>query len=270
MPTTRPSLLPPEEGSIFEREDGKILTLVHIRERDGNRLTLAEPLPFDVPAHSRLGYAHNLLDLGAGCTLENVGFEGGRVADIPMPGHQFRNAVWSAHGLDRPPAEGVVIRHCVFRNTYGRGVALYNLKDAVVEGCLFEDIADEALDFDHFCLRGRAIGNEIRRSVWGVVLNDAKDCVVEFNRIEGCGIGIWAWWWHETPPEDVNRGNAVRHNVIRGSEKHAILFDNHVRESAVEMNFTEGPIEIGEPQANRVRDNSELSPESKDGPGARR
>ena len=74
----------------------------------------------------------------------------------------------------QPPSQRVTVRHCVFRNIYGRGVALYNTTDSEIVGCLFRDVADEAIDFDHFTYRCRAVGNDIRRAVFGVTINDGS------------------------------------------------------------------------------------------------
>lgn len=258
-------VLPPVGSEHFPDGETTDLRWTPVVEVRADRLVLHTPLEVAVPAGARVGYSNKLLKTtGEGrVTVEHLTFDGGRVDSIPMPGHHLRTAVWASAPFKyfetptQPPATDVVVRACVFRNLYGRGVAYYHTVDSVVEGCVFEHIADEAIDFDHFCRRNRAVGNDIRDCWWGVVLNDANDCVVEYNNIDGCRIGVWAWWWKEIPKEGLNRDNLVRCNVVRNASEAGIHFDRFCVRNVIEDNFVEGGVVVLEGD-NTVRNNRAL------------
>jgi hypothetical protein len=149
------------------------------------------------------------------------------------------------------------VSHCRIRNCYGRAVALYSVVRARVEGCLIENIADEAIDFDHFCFHGLAAGNEVRNAVTGVTINDGSYCTVEHNRFANCGVGVTLWWWYMCPQRDINIGNRIRHNFITSPKGAAISIGKRCFWNEVTGNFVEGPIRADEP-ANVVQDNAFL------------
>ncbi len=262
---TRVQILPPVDSELFPDGVTEKLDLVQLERVEGDRLFLLEPLPLEVPAGSRVGYPHKVLQVhrSGRATIENLTFEGGRVESIPMPGHHQRCAIWSSapFGYEEerlgPPGHGVVVRHCRFTDWYGRGVAFYNQEDGLVEGCLFERISDEAIDLDHFVQRFRIVGNEVRDAVWGIVLNDASRCTVEYNRIDGCEIGIWSWWYPRTPRQGINEENTIRHNHVRGARQAAIHVDKTCVRYLIEQNFVEGEIVVLEAE-NTVRGNTRL------------
>jgi hypothetical protein len=265
VPETWAQILPPVESEFFG--DGKTpsLDLVRIARVADSRLELVEPLPLEVPSGSRVGYALKMIQVAqsGNAVIENLTFDGGAVAEIPMPGHHQRCAIWASarfgFGEERlgPPGEKVIVRHCVFRNCYGRGVAFYHIVDSAVEGCIFENIRDEAIDFDHFCERDRAVGNDIRDSIWGIVLNDASRCVVEFNRISGCEVGIFGWWYEKTPKDGINEENVIRQNLVRACSKAPIHFAKSCHRNSIEQNFVEGEILVEESD-NTVAGNTRL------------
>lgn len=263
-------ILPPIGQETFADGTTRALELVRLERVAGQALTLVDPLPAAVPAGSRVGYPHKLLLLSESgrTTVEGLAFEGGKLDAIPMPGHSQRCGLWAAtawgEGKRQPPASGVVVRHCSFRDFYGRGVALYNQADGAVEGCLFERIADEAIDLDHYVERFRIAGNEVRDARWGIVLNDASRNVVEYNRIEGGEIGIWSWWYDRLPrdPEgqpNINEENVFRHNFVRGTSQAPIHVDRTCVRYTIEHNWVEGEILVREPD-NTVRANTRLAP----------
>jgi len=255
-------LLPPIGEEFFADGTTRDYRFTPVKSIEGNTLHLAIPLEQDIPRTSRVGYSCKLFKTTekGRCVFENMACDGGRLADVPMPGHHLRTAVWVSSrfkygvGPTAPPASGVVVRNCIFRNLYGRGVAFYNAVDCLVEGNVFANIDDEAIDFDHFCYRNRAAGNDIRNVFWGVVLNDCSDNLVEYNNIEGCLIGVWAWWYPEIPGEGLNLRNVVRHNTIRGAEEAALHFDRECRENTVVDNLIEGKVVFVEAD-NVVRNN---------------
>ena len=115
---------------------------------------LADALPVELPAGSRVGYSHKLLWLNkeGRATIEDLAFEGGRTEAIPMPGHSQRCAIWASapFGFEEkrlgPPGRGVVVRRCRFSDWYGRGVAFYNQENGAVED---HSRGDDATVEDH-------------------------------------------------------------------------------------------------------------------------
>jgi parallel beta-helix repeat protein len=258
-------ILPPVSIAAFGDGSTKSLELQQVVRLEGTRVFLRDPLPVDVPAGSRVGYSHKLLwvDKQGRTSIEDLAFEGGRVAAIPMPGHSQRCAIWASapfgFGEQRlgPPGQGVAVRRCAFRDWYGRGVAFYNQENGVVEDCLFERIDDEAIDLDHFVERFRVAGNTIRGALWGIVLNDASRNTIESNRIEDCEIGIWSWWYERTPRQGINEENVIRGNEIRGARKHAIHVAKTCVRYVIQDNAVQGSILVEEAD-NTVGPNRQL------------
>jgi parallel beta helix pectate lyase-like protein len=259
----RIAIHPPAGAEFLADGETRGLGPLALSEVRGARLELAEPLALDVPAGSRVSYPIKLLWVHreGRLTLENLDFDGGRVAEIPLMGHFMHCAIWASppfgFGPERlgPPARELHVRHCRFTDWYGRALALYHVADSTVEGCLFERIADEAIDLDHYCERVRVSGNVVRDALWGVVLNDASRCLVEYNSIEDCEIGIHNWWFDKVPQGGINEENVIRHNFVRRARKAPIWIDRTCHRNVVEQNFVEGEIVVVEP-SNRVEANS--------------
>lgn len=258
-------ILPPPGHVAFADGKTEVLTLQRIVKVERGRIHIADPLPIDVTKRCRVGYPNKILRLGpqGNVTIENLTFDGGLVSEIPMPGRHLRTAIWAAapfsyqEGDKGAPASNISVSHCVFRNLYGPGVAFYHVVNGRVEGCRFENITDEAIDFDLFSQRCRAVGNEIRDAKWGIVLNDTAYCTVEFNRIYDCGKGIFVWWFKDTPRDGVNVFNTIQHNFVTGSAEAAIHLAKHCHKNLVVQNFVERPILVEE-DSNRVEGNTRL------------
>lgn len=202
--------------------------VVHLDRADPTRLSLAEPLPFAVPSGAliRDDAAPNLIDIrgGTDITIENVTLDGGRGDDDPhIQGHAQLCGIFAAgpytyeKGPSGPKIQNLAIRNCTIRNCFGRGIALYSVADATIEGNTIENCADEAIDFDHFSVRCVARQNRVSLSRIGVEVNDANDSTISDNDFTECGIGINIWRWCKQP--DLNVGNLIvsnRFSLISG------------------------------------------------------
>ena len=182
-----------------------------------------------------------------------------------MPGHVERCAI-RAHGRYSyeegplgPPAEGLRIINCHIRNCYGRAVAWYSVVRSEVRGCLIEGVADEAIDFDHFCYYCNAVGNEVRDAVTGVTINDGSYCTVEYNRFTNCGVGVTVWWWRMCPQTDIDVENVIRHNFVFAPKGVGIHIGKRCFRNQVLANFVEGGIHVGEAD-NVVENNTIIEP----------
>jgi len=258
-------ILPPPGHDVFADARTQVISLQRIVKVERGRIHIADPLPLDIGSKCRIGYANKILRLGpkGNVVIENLTFDGGRTPDIPMPGKHLRSSIWAAapfgfeQGNKGQPLSNVTISHCNFRDSYGPGVAFYHVVNGRVEGCRFENMAEEAIDFDHFSQRCRAVGNEIRDAELGIVLNDTAYCTVEFNRIYDCGKGIFVWWFKETPRDGVNVFNTIQHNRVSGSEVAAIHLARHCHRNMVVQNYVERPILVEE-DSNQVVGNTRL------------
>jgi parallel beta-helix repeat protein len=265
LPGTTIDILPPAGHDVFIDAHTEVISLQRIVKVERGRIHLAEPLPVDIGSKCRIGYANKILRLGpkGNVVVENLTFDGGQLPDIPMPGLHLRASIWAAApfgyevGNQGQPLSNITIRHCNFQNSYGPGVAFYHVVNGRVEGCRFENMAEEAIDFDHFSQRCRAVGNEIRDAALGIVMNDTAYCTVEFNRIYDCGKGIYLWWFEETPRNGVNVFNTIQHNFVTGSEVAAIHLARHCHRNMVVQNYVERPILVEE-DSNKVVDNTRL------------
>jgi hypothetical protein len=250
------AILPPEESA-------KRIATVRIKSVEGRTLNLVEPLPDMVPVGSRVGYFHNMFSghLVSNISIENLTIDGGRDKVIPMPGHAMRTAIWItapysyANGPTGKPSSHVTVRHCSINNCYGRAVAFYHVVDSAVIGCHIGNLNDEAIDFDHFTRRCRAIGNTVEDVTIGVELNDASDCEVLHNRIRGARVGVRIWWYSRIKPIKLNEGNLIQHNSIRDVSRLAIYIGPKCHRNQVVQNFFSGRINVIEPD-NKIADNT--------------
>jgi len=249
-------ILPPKGAKTFPKGDEGVLT-ARIRQVEPGKLILSKPLSRAIPERSRVGGGHNLFEMRG--SQKNVRFEsltldGGRKQGLPMPGHVRRCAILAHGGYSyekgpsAPPLESLQVVDCRIRNCYGRAVAFYSVVQSTVEGCVIEDVADEAIDFDHFSYHCRATGNQIKRSVIGVCINDGSYCTVQDNRIEDCErIGVVIWWWYRCPMEGINVENVIRGNTIRSPGKEGISIGKRCFRNKVLGNHVEGGIHVVEP-----------------------
>ena len=191
---------------------------------EADRLVLAAPLTFPVPAKTQVvnENAPNLFEVrgsSENIVIEGLTLDGGRTAnDPPIPAHAQRCGVFASgpynytDGPTGKPVRQVVIRDCTIRNCFGRGVALYAVTDALIANCKIEDTVDEAVDLDHFAVACRVLDNQVARCRVGVELNDANECRVERNHLEGCQTGVIIWRWCKM--DDLNVRNQILDNVF--------------------------------------------------------
>jgi hypothetical protein len=171
---------------------------------------------------------------------------------VVMPGHHLRSAIWFSarysydEGPIAPPSSNIAVRHCTIMNCYGRAVAFYHTTDSEVVGCRISAINDEAIDFDHFALRCRAIGNWIDGATIGLELNDASHCVVRHNTIQRVRIGAKIWWYSKFDPEGLNEHNVIEHNTIGPVEEKAIFIGRNCHNNRVAHNFLSGDVSVVE------------------------
>jgi len=253
-PGTTVQICPPGKKTMFPKEGPQPLR-VGISAVEEGKLHLAEPLHSAIAAKSRVGYSHNLFFVGGSeknIVLKNLILDGGRARDVAMPGHTHRCALL-AHGIwgykegpTAPPIENLQVLDCQIRNCYGRAVAMYSVVRARIEGCRIQDIADEAIDFDHFCTHCVATRNEVSDAATGVTINDGSYCVVERNRFTRCGVGVAIWWWHMCPQPNLNVENKIRHNTIVAPRRAAISIGKRCVRNEVTGNTVEGGIQVAE------------------------
>lgn len=252
-PNTTVQVCPPSDTRNANDEKNALNVTIKAIER--GKVLLTQSLPRAVPRQSRVGYAHNLFnvrDAEKNIRLESLILDGGRNDRIPMPGHVQRCAVlahgnYSYQGGPGPSLiENLQVAACEIRNCYGRAVAMYAVGRGRVEGCLVEHIADEAIDFDHFCVHCEAMGNEVRDAVTGVTINDGSYCRVQYNHLQHCGVGVTVWWWHMCPQTDIDVENVIASNFVYASKTAAISVGKRCYRNRVSGNFVDGPIKIDE------------------------
>ena len=224
----------------------KPYVLATIKAITGNVLTLEKPLPHPVPAGTTMRDEHapNLIEIRAGCgdiLIDKLTLDGGRAeGDPPLQGHAqlcgvFAQGPYSYEkGPTGPPIEAVMIRRCIIRNCFGRGVAFYAVKDGYVLDSTIMDTNDEAVDFDHFVTKSAMQGCHVARSRVGIELNDASDCLVQHNEFRHCGIGLNLWRWCKQ--DGLNQRNAIRGNVFEDTQENGIQIAKDTSENLIEQN----------------------------------
>jgi parallel beta-helix repeat protein len=239
-----------------------------VKSVENDRLTLAAPLKFPVPAMTliRDADAANLIELRGTCEdviIRNLTLDGGRKADDPpVRGHAQLCGVFAAGPYDYakgptgPKLRGIAVEDCIIQNCHGRGVALYSVENFRIERCTFMDTGDEAVDLDHFTMNGEVRGNRITRCRVAFELNDASRCLITGNEVSECGTGVNLWRWCKQ--DDLNEGNRILDNAFTGTAGNAVQLGKETRGNTVSDNDItgcgkNGIVVLGEQQV--VQDN---------------
>jgi nitrous oxidase accessory protein NosD len=199
---------------------------------DGETVKLQKPAAFAAPRDTEVlwGDEPNLIeirDAAENVAIEQLTLDGGATQDTPQVAtHNTRSGVWVVgrydyeRGPTGPKPRAIAVRDCVIRRFNGRGVAFYSAEDVLVERCRIEQTREEAIDFDHFVVRGVARENDLRDCRLGVEINDANDCTVERNRMIGGAAGVRIWRWCKMP--ELNVRNRITENEFRVGQRAAI------------------------------------------------
>jgi len=210
----------------------KPYVLAVVKAIEGNTILLKQLLKFPVPANAMIRHADapNLIEVrgvSEGVRIEKLTLDGGRIdTDPPVRGHAqlcgvFVQGPYSYEkGPTGPRVKDVTVARCIVRNCHGRGVALYSVEAPVVEDCTIMDTTDEAVDLDHFTIKAVVRHNHIARSLIGVELNDATDCLVSANEFRHCKTGINLWRWCKQP--GLNEGNRIENNLFQDTAGNAV------------------------------------------------
>lgn len=224
------------------------LAIVKAVEKEAIQLESA--LKFPVPDGTMIRHedAPNLIEIrGASenVLIEKLTLDGGRSdGDPPIRGHTQLCAVFASgaysyeKGPTGPKVKKLGISRCFIQNCHGRGIALYSVESAEIDDCTIRDTADEAIDFDHFTTKSIATHNHIARSLIGVELNDASDCLVAGNEFLECGTGINLWRWCKLP--GLNEGNLIVQNVFERTRGNAVQIATGTKGNTIAQNEING------------------------------
>lgn len=224
--------------------------LATVKAVEQDAIQLDAPLKFAVPDATMIRHedAPNLIEIrGASeeVRIEKLTLDGGRVAgDPPIRGHAQLCGVMASGaytyetGPTGPQVKRLHISRCFIQNCHGRGIALYAVESAEIEGCTIRDTSDEAIDFDHFTVKSIATHNHIARSLIGVELNDATDCLVAGNDFRECGTGINLWRWCKQP--GLNEGNLIVQNVFERTQGNGVQIATGTKGNTVAQNEITG------------------------------
>lgn len=209
-------------------------------------IQLEAPLKFPVPDGTMIRHedAPNLIELRGACEevrIDKLTLDGGRVeGDPPIRGHAQLCAIFASgaysyeKGPTGPKPKKIGITRCFIQNCHGRGIALYSVEGVEIDGCTIRDTSDEAIDFDHFAVQCVATHNHIARSLIGVELNDANQCLVAGNEFRECGTGISLWRWCKMP--GLNEGNIIAQNVFERTKGNGVQIATGTRGNTVVQN----------------------------------
>ena len=222
--------------------------IVKAVEKEAIQLESALKFPIPDSAMIRHEDAPNLIEVRGSSEevrIEKLTLDGGRVeGDPPIRGHAQLCAVFASgkynyeEGPTGPKVKKLRISRCFIQNCHGRGIALYSVEGAEIDDCTIRDTSDEAIDFDHFTTKSIATHNHIARSLTGVELNDATDCLVAGNEFLECGTGINLWRWCKLP--GLNEGNLIVQNVFARTRGNAIQIATGTKGNTVAQNEISG------------------------------
>lgn len=224
------------------------LAIVKAVEKEAIQLESALKFPIPDGTLMRHEDAPNLIEIrGASedVLIEKLTLDGGRLdGDPPIRGHAQLCAVFASgaysyeKGPTGPKVKKLGISRCFIQNCHGRGIALYSVEGAEIDGCTIRDTADEAIDFDHFTVKSIATHNHIARCLLGVELNDANDCLVAGNEFLDCSTGINLWRWCKLP--GLNEGNLIVQNVFERTRGNAVQIATGTKGNTVAQNEING------------------------------
>lgn len=237
-----------ELDSFTQKPKPYHLAIVKAVEKETIQLESALKFPVPDGAMIRHEDAPNLIEIrGASenVLIEKLTLDGGRVEGDPsIRGHAQLCAVFASgaysyeKGPSGPKVKKLSISRCFIQNCHGRGIALYSVEGAEIDGCTIRDTADEAIDFDHFTVKSIATHNHIARCLLGVELNDANDCLVAGNEFLECGTGINLWRWCKLP--GLNEGNLIVQNVFERTRGNAVQIATGTKGNTVAQNEING------------------------------
>lgn len=220
--------------------------LAIVKAVEKETIQLESALKFPVPDSTMIRHedAPNIIEIrGASedVLIEKLTLDGGRVdGDPPIRGHTQLCAVFASgaysyeKGPTGPKVKKLAISRCFIQNCHGRGIALYSVEGAEIDGCTIRDTADEAIDFDHFTVKSIATHNHIARCLLGVELNDANDCLVAGNEFLECGTGINLWRWCKLP--GLNEANLIVQNVFERTRGNAVQIATGTKGNTIAQN----------------------------------
>lgn len=237
--------------------------LATIKTVEKDALQLEAPLKHAVPDGTTIRHedAPNLIEVrgtSEDVRIEKLTIDGGRVeGDPPIRGHAQLCGIFAAgpysyeKGPTGPPVKKLHISRCFIQNCHGRGIALYSVEAAEIEDCTIRDTSDEAIDFDHFSTKCVATHNHVARSLIGVELNDATDCLVAGNEFRDCGTGINLWRWCKHA--GLNEGNIIAQNLFERTAGNTIQIAkgtkaNKILQNEITSSGKNGIILAGEAQ----------------------
>jgi len=221
-----------------------------VKEVEKDVIQLEAPLKFPVPEGTMIRHedAPNLIEVRGSSEdvrIEKLTLDGGRVdGDPPVRGHaqlcgvMAQGAYSYEKGPTGPRVKNLSIKRCFIQNCHGRGIALYSVEGAEIDGCTIRDTSDEAIDFDHFTVKSIATHNHIARSLIGVELNDATDCLVAGNDFRECATGINLWRWCKQP--GLNEGNLIVQNVFEKTIGNAVQIATGTKRNTIAQNEING------------------------------
>lgn len=224
--------------------------LAKVKAVEQDVLQLESALKFPVPEGTMIRHedAPNLIEVRGTCEdvrIEKLTLDGGRVEGDPLiRGHTqlcgilAQGAYSYEKGPTAPPVKKLGISRCFIQNCHGRGIALYCVEGAEIDGCTIRDTSDEAIDFDHFAVKCIATHNHIARSLVGVELNDAASCLVAGNDFLECGTGINLWRWCKQA--GLNEGNIIAQNVFERTKGNAVQIAPNTKANMVAQNEITG------------------------------
>lgn len=224
--------------------------LAKVKAVEKDTIQLEAPLKFPIPDGTMIRHedAPNLIEIRGASEdvhISKLTLDGGRAeGDPPIRGHTQLCAVFvtGAYNYEKGPTgpkpRKISITRCFIQNCHGRGIALYSVEGAEIDGCTVRDTSDEAIDFDHFTVKCVATHNHITRSLTGVELNDATACLVAGNDFRACGTGINLWRWCKLP--GLNERNIIAQNVFEATRGNAVQIAAGTKGNSVIQNEING------------------------------
>lgn len=227
-----------------ENKKGDRILEFRVKKIEDGALVLSRPAVRmkhvkEIPVGSLIYEQHNffVISRSQNIKITNIILDGGNLGEIYghtiYSGILVLNVYKDARLNKKATYSGLEIKKCTIRNLRGRGIAVYNMENILIEDNFFENIGVEAIEIDHF---SQAIvqNNTIKNSNYGISCNDCYGTIIRHNYLEKNATGIiirtiYDDYW-------VNTGNTIEKNQLINSLNNEFSFGIYAKNNSILQN----------------------------------
>lgn len=202
--------------------EGDRLLEFQVNSIENNKINLENPVKYmshvkSIPSNSKVIKELNFFKISKsnGILIKNFELDGLNVGNVNghtiYSGILFEDDFNKVRKTKKYHSSNLTIDNCEFINLKGRAVAIYAVKDVIIQNSNATNISQEAFELDHLST-GKITNNHITNARVGIQLNDAYNSVVSGNSLNNVAIGVNIITHFDN--EWLNTDNVVSENFI--------------------------------------------------------